>query len=300
MNICKKSAFVSLVVTILFLGIVLVPAAGAAPEKSPRKGGNGQESDEGLSIDEWMQKHTVEVEATILYEYTEEGELVISETYSGADLKNKLNENKLTKTRKLSIPRGKAVTISSEGESFILQSGDLKMQVVLKSVVLVSAKKPYPWWKYSEYPQWTWSKVSSKYYEREDPINLIWGVSDLSTVKPLILSNGWYDWISEYTYYIYNPFVKNWVPGDGVADDPFRVLGGYHARLWQVGDSVVSNAHHDDSVFIVAGHQVDEYEAAEAEVAGFFGTEHESYLLDNECYNGYYNAYNDGFATLIT
>lgn len=84
-----------------------------------------------------------------------------------------------------------------------------------------------------------------------------------------------------------------------MADSKYRLFGGYHLRLWELpGGNVVSNAHHDDNVLIIPGHQVDGYENSETKIAGFFGTAYGVSWLDNMCYSNYYKAYNDGSATL--
>lgn len=85
-----------------------------------------------------------------------------------------------------------------------------------------------------------------------------------------------------------------------MADNKYRILGGYHLRLWELpSGTVISNAHHDDNIFIIPGHQVDGYENAETKVAGFFGTTDGVCWLDNVFYSNYYNAFNDGSATLL-
>ena len=136
----------------------------------------------------------------------------------------------------------------------------------------------------------------------EDPINLVWEQSNLKSVKRVILSQRWVDNPSEYTHYISYPD-GSWVKGDGVADSKYRVLGGYHARLWELpGGSVVANAHHDDDIFILPGHQVDRYEAAEDKVAGFFYgwfVSKDFIDLANPVGTYGYEPYNDGKATFI-
>ncbi len=293
----------------LFLGMLLVPAAGAAPEKDPGNGDSEKKPVDSSSWEEWKQAHTVEVEVATDYRYKKDGKFEITETYSGEKLKKKFKVDKLTKTKYFSVPSGKQVTVNTQTGPFAMQPGDRKEILSEKSVVLTTADDPYSWSKASgsvsasgsasiSYPQWTWSKVLW-FYELEDPINLIWEQSNLKTVKRVILGQSWVDNPSEYTHYISYPD-GSWVRGDGMADSKYRVLGGYHVRLWELPNGeVVANAHHDDNIFIIPGHQVDRYEKAEYEVTGFFGTVQESCWLDNECYNGYYNAYNNGWATLV-
>jgi len=297
----------------LLSGIVLVQAAGAVPDdKAPDKESKEKKGDE-VSREEWEQVHTVDVEVTTVYKYKKDGKLEITETYSGEKLKQKFKVDKLTKTKAFTVPSGKQVTVNTQSGPFAMQPGDQKEVVSEKSVILTTADDPYEWWQDTPsasasasssvpYPQWTWSKIWW-FYEKEDPINLVWEQSNLKTVKRVILKQRWVDNPSEYTHYIAYPD-GSWVKGDGVADSKYRVLGGYHARLWVLPDgAVVANAHHDDDIFIIPGHQVDRYEDAETEVAGFFNG---WYVLPDHIYlanpvgNPYYEPYNDGKATLIT
>lgn len=296
----------------LFLGMGLVPAAGAAQEnKSPWNEDSGEKPVDSSSWEEWKQAHTVEVEVATVYKYKKDGKFEITETYSGEKLKQKFKVDKLTKTKSFTAPSGKQVTVNTQAGPFAMYPGDRKEVLSEKSVVLTTADDPYEWWLACDsasapvcdsasvsYSQWTWSKVLW-FYELEDPVNLVWEQSNLKTVKSVILRQRWVDNPSEYTHYLSYPD-GSWVRGDGMADSKYRVLGGYHVRLWELPNgAVVANAHQDDDIFIIPGHQVKGYENAEYKVAGFFGTVQGSYWLDNECYNGYYNAYNNGWATLI-
>lgn len=317
MNMNKRSKLIVLVLMILFFGILLVPAATASSEKSAsEKGGDGPESVDDSQWSEWKQAHTVEVEVTTVYDYKKNGKLKITETYSGEKLKVKFKEDKLTRSQTFSIEDGAEIAISAESGSQILKPGDKVEILTLESKVLTAEDDPYMWWIAASstsspaasstasstdvtYPQWTYSKITSlfgTYYEVEDPINLIWDDKSLTDVKKVILAQKWVDNPVEYTHYLPYPDGK-WVAGDGVADSKYRFFGGYHTRLWAIpsGD-VVSSAHHDDSFFVIPGHQVDGYENAESKVAGFFGTAAGDYWLDNKCYSDYYNAYNNGYA----
>ncbi|MCQ1535815.1 hypothetical protein FTO70_09020 [Methanosarcina sp. KYL-1] len=292
---------------VLFFGVILVPAAGAAPGKDPGKEDGGEKNVDDSSWEEWKQAHTVEVEVTTVYNYKKDGNFEITETYSGEKLKQKFKVDKLTKSKSFTVPSGKQVTVNTQAGPFEMQPGDRKEVLSEKSVVLTTADDPYSWSEVTgstsvSYPQWTWSKVLW-FYELEDPINLIWEQSNLKTVKSVILKQRWTDNPSEYTHYISYPD-GTWVRGDGVADSKYRVLGGYHARLWELpGGAVVANAHHDDDIFILPGHQVDRYEAAEGKVASFFNTWSvlQDYIyLANPVGTPGYEPYNDGKATLIT
>lgn len=324
MNKNRMSKFIIMFLIILFFGIMLAPAVTATQETSAaQKEENKPKSGDDSKWVEWKKAHTLEVEVTRVYDYKKDGELKITETYSGEKIKNKFKDDKLTGSQTLSIPDGEEVAISTESGSLKLKPGDKKKFVTQESVVLTSEDEPYQWWTDTSsatssditsavssavsstsiaYPRWTFSKVTSlfkTYYKMADPINLVWEEKDLKSVKSVILNKKWVDNPVEYTHYLPYPDGK-WMAGDGMADSKYRISGGYHIRLWELPEGViVSNAHHDDNVLIIPGHQVDGYENAEAKVSGFFGTVHEAYWLDNEYCNSEYNAYNDGSATIV-
>lgn len=308
MNKNKRSKFIVVLLVTLFFGLLLVSVASATSEElTTEKEENEPKSVDDSQWSEWKQTHTVEVEVTTVYDYKKDGTLKITETYSGEKLNSKFKEDKLTRSQTFSISDGKEIALSAESESLKLKQGDTKKLVTQKSVVLTTGSDPLEWWTspsstYLTYPKWTFSKLTSShntYYEVADPINLVWKKKSLKTVKSSILNKKWIDNPVEYTHYIPYPDGR-WVAGDGMADNRYRTLGGYHLRLWELpGGNVVSNAHHDDNVFIIPGHQVDGYENAETKVAGFFGTAKGTCWLANVYYSNYYNAYNDGSATLF-
>lgn len=304
----KRSKLISSFFIVLLFGILLISMADATSEKKvTEKEGDKLKSTDNSKWNEWKKAHTLEVEATEVYEYRKDGTLKITETYSGEKLKDKYKVDKLTRSQTYSASEVEEAIASIESESFKLSPGETKQFVTQKSIVLTAEAESYDWYTSPDlispaYPQWTFSKftfLSKDYYELEDPINLIWEQDSLKAVKCVILNQRWVDNPVEYTHYIQYPD-GSWVAGDGMADSKYRILGGCHLRLWKLPDGkIISNAHHDDNVLIIPGHQVDDYENAEAKVAGFFGTPSGVYWLDNICYSDYYNAYNDGSATLI-
>lgn len=308
MNKNKRLKLIVMLLVTLFFGIVLGPVANATSEEPvTEKEESEQKSVDDLQWSEWQQSHTMEVEVTTVYDYKTDGTLKITETYSGIGLKSKFKENELTRSQTFPVSDGKEIAFSTKSDSLKLKPGDKKEFVTQKSVVITTSNDPFEWWNSSSlasisYPQWTFSKITSgqnTYYVVADPINLIWKQKSLKTVKNTILKKKWIDNPVEYTHYISYPN-GNWVAGDGMADNKYRLLGGYHLRLWKLPNgNVVSNAHHDDSVLIIPGHQVDGYENAETKVAKFFGTGSKSYWLDNVYYSKYYKAYNDGSAKLF-
>jgi hypothetical protein len=256
----------------LLMAAVSAPAMGATPERS---------------MEEWMKDHTVNVESTTIYRY-DQGYLEIQEIYTGEDIEKRFGVDNITKSCKIPVEAG---TVG-------MKEGEESVFVTEKSVVITAANDPYQWRDSYDYPQWTWSKILW-WYERDDPINLAWENTDKNTVKSEMLDEGWVDDPWEWTRYVNDP-ENGWMADDGVADDKYRLFGGYHARLWQMSDGdVVANAHHDSAV----PHHADQYEPAEDLVAGFYdGGEWTvyagTYWLDNEYTNGH-DAYNDGWATRI-
>ena len=94
-----------------------------------------------------------------------------------------------------------------------------------------------------------------------------------------------------------------WILDEGVADDQYGFVGRYHVRLFDLStQDIVGAAHHDTGTF----HRVDQIEAAENLVAGFFDNDlsnwwvlydHEE--LDNEEGTQNEEPFCDGEATCI-
>jgi len=265
----------------LLVAAVSAPAMGATPERS---------------MEEWMKDHTINVESTTIYRY-DQGYLEIKEIYTGEALEKRFGVDNLTRSRKIPV----------EAKTVGMKEGEESVFVTEKSAVLTTANDPYRWWDSYDYPQWAcsrWWDGTQWVYEEEDPVNLAWENTNINTAKSEMLDEGWVDDPWEYTYYVYDS-VHGWMADDGVADDKYRLFGGYHARLWQMSDGdVVANAHHDDSAINWPPlHQADEYEPAEDLVAGFYDgggwtVYAGNYWLDNE-YTNEHGAYNDGWATRI-
>ena len=230
----------------------------------------------------------------------EKGNLEIKEIYAGEDIEARFGVKDITSVRKIPVDSKVSQSISLDGEIFSLEEGNEKIIVTEKTSIMTTSGEPFQWWLLGyEYPRWTWKKVVYNIYEAEDPINIAWENTDKNTVKSRILSNNdWTNLVSENRQYVCDP-VYSWVLDDPVADDRYRINGGYHARLWEMSSGdVVANAHHDSSL----PHEADEYEPAEDLVAGFFDNDlsnwwvlYDTHELDN------YVAYprNDGKATCI-
>ncbi|WP_340819645.1 hypothetical protein [Methanolobus sp. WCC4] len=295
---------------IILISIVFVPTAAATPEDS---------------LEKWTKDHTVKnVKLTTTYKY-EDGYLEIKETYSGSELKKKTGLSKFNKEKKIPLEIG-TVMVNKEGDELTVTENELilktKKDGTIKlekgkenvyttkiSLVMTLESDPYPWWIKFDYPQWTWS-MSSGWYVREDPINMVWEEPDIGEVKYVVVNyEKWTDNPSEYTHYVFDYLDNRWEVGDGVAESVLRITGGYHARLWTIStdeeEVVIANAHKDDSVFNwPLGHQAIEYEGAEDEVAGIYSdagwnVDYDAYFLKNRYLNEY-DAFNNGKATVIT
>mgnify|MGYP000408209010 CR=1 FL=1 len=202
-----------------------------------------------------------------------------------------------------------------------------------------------PWDTEYDYPQWLWKGVYDEYitvpvivdgihlFDKEigigelkkyeyngDPINLVWmGQNiDLATVKEVFQEEGWLgtDIVFVDTLYIFDPDRNTWIScmtpsvSAHVAEDPLRILGGFHVRLWELRDGVViGQAHKDSDVFTYRpeGHKGVEFEGAENRVADIFNSrpdawivEEDSYQHDNVVITNGYGAWSDGKTTIIT
>ncbi|WP_342306296.1 hypothetical protein [Methanolobus sp. ZRKC5] len=305
----KSPQLVILLAAIILVSITFVLIVDATPEKSMEK---------------WTKDHIVKnVKLTQIYKY-EEGYLEINEIYSGNELKKKTGIDKFNKEKKIPLETG-TVMMNNDGDkltvkenelilktkkdgTFKLEKGEEKVHTTKTSLVMTLESEPYQWWDDYNGPQWTWSKILW-WYVREDPINLMWGETTISTVEGVLVNEG--DWVSnpsEYTHYVYDRSERRWIADDGVAESRYRIFGGNHTRLWEISTNtdvvVIANAHCDDGVFEwPLGHQAIDYEGVEEEVASFYDVgwtvSHDECFLDNE-YTNKYRAYNDGNATVIT
>ncbi|MEA2074207.1 MAG: Ig-like domain-containing protein [Euryarchaeota archaeon] len=265
-------------IIVIFIGIAFVPASCMS---------------DNATIDEWMQDHTVEVNATTTCKY-EQGYLLINETYTGEELKARFGVEFFTKELKMPVEDNVLV----EGRVLGMREGEERILVTEKETVLTTGDDPSQWWDEYKYPQWVWFK-SGDIYEKGLPISLAWKNTTKDTAKSEILEEGWVDNPIQWTEYVYDS-INGWIIGDGVATSTFGIFGRYHANLWQMSDgNAVANTHHDTPV----PHEADELEEAEELVAGFFNeyddTEwnvyEDSYNLDNNVTS----PYSDGWCTQI-
>jgi len=266
----------SLLLAVLLVSGVMVPAV-SAEKIGPR------------TVSEWEKEHTILTEHTIEY-YFEKDTLCVRETYSSPDLKSRFDTDQLVKTRSYQIERETAVKMGFvEGQRYTITE--------LTEEVFTSENDPPIALRSYDYPQWIYEKIGDTYHQLDEPINIAWESNNLNTVKSEMLEEGWWDFIAEDVYYIYD---NGWREGDGVASDPIRLFGGWHIRLWQMSDGdVVGAAHHDSAV----PHHADGFENAEEYIAAFYeqpddGLWHvyEDYYVLN---NYVASPYNNGMCTQI-
>ena len=268
-------------IIVIFIGIAFVPASCMS---------------DNTTIDEWMQDHTVKVNATTTCKYEQEY-LLINETYTGEELKARFGIEYFTKELKIPVEDNVLV----EGRVLGMQEGEARILVTEKETVLTSGDDPPHWWDNYTYPQWIWLE-SGGIYERNLPTNLAWKNTTSNMVKSEILKEAWVNvsYPFEKTEYVYDP-VYGWIADNGVASSMTGLLGRYHALLFQMSDgNVVANAHHDSAI----PHEADELEVAEELVAGFFNESEDtewnvyedSYNLDNNVTS----PYSDGWCTQIS
>ncbi|WP_445475705.1 hypothetical protein ACT9XH_02915 [Methanococcoides methylutens] len=155
-----------MLVAMLILSMAVMPAMSAESKETTEQWKEQQTK-------KWMDEHTVNVISTTIYKY-ENGQLEVTEIYTGKDIENKLGVNNLTDVRKIPVDIKTTETISLDGKTFSLEEGTEEVIVTEKTVVLTVGTDPYPWWNYYSYPQYTWKQKLMVYYERADPINLVW------------------------------------------------------------------------------------------------------------------------------
>ncbi|ADN35232.1 conserved hypothetical protein [Methanolacinia petrolearia DSM 11571] len=276
MKMEKTMRPLSLLFTALIVSVILVQAV-SAEKTSPR------------IVSEWEKEHAILVEHTTEY-YVSDETLYVKDVYSGSELKKRFNVEQLEKTNSYKVDPDYVKKFNLvEGKHYTSTESSYEV-FTLKNDPPVSSKS-------YDYPQWIYEKLGDTYHQLDEPINIAWESNDLNTVKAEILNEGWWDVIAEDTYYIYD---SGWKADDGLADDPLRVFGGWHIRLWQMNDGdVVGAAHHDTW----APHEADGFENAEEEVAGFYdqpGDVMWHVYEDDYSLNNYVaSPYNNGMCTRI-
>jgi len=266
----------SVLLALLLVSLIAVPAV-SAEKTSPRM------------VDEWEKEHTIPVEHTTEY-YFEKGQLRVRDIYSGPDLTARFNKDQLEKTCSYQMEAETAEKMGyAEGQRYTITENT--------SEVFTSENDPPVTLRTYDYPQWIYEKIEDTYHQLDEPVNIAWENNNLNTVKSEMLDEGWWDVIAEDVYYIYD---NEWKADDGVANDPVRLFGGWHIRLWQMADGdVVGAAHHDSAV----PHHADGFENAEEYIAAFYDQPDDDMWHVFEDYyalNNYVaDPYNNGMCTSI-
>jgi len=293
----KWKALLALLLGLLVVGVT----AGSAGATVGTPAGTSSPSD---PWEAWAEQHTVRVLVVERIQYLN-GELIKQVEYTGDELQAKFGVDRLSKVRVARMsPVGLLKLYPLEAET--LAMGMPVVRTYYKTTVLTTDDDPYPWWKHPPYlPRWTWDKVEycgylfcHTYYEKADPVNLVWGGGTKDEVKKVLKDAGWHDWVVASSQYIYDPPQYGgggWEEGDDLADGYFGLLGRYHIRLWVIyNGKIIGSAHHDTRV----PHHADTYEGGEDKVAGYYKS---PWHVCRDCVN-LHNAIgekNDGYATVI-
>ena len=252
----------------------------------------------------WSKTHTVHVVVIERIQY-QNGELIKQIEYTGDDLKAKFGIDRLIKVKTSKMPVTELLRLYPK-EAKTLTLGIPLIKTYYKTTVLTTSNDPYPWWDYYPYlPRWTWEKVEycgylfcHTYYEKADPVNLVWDSGTKNEVKNVLKGAGWNDWVVASDQYIYDPPQyggSGWEEGDDLATGWLGLSGRYHVRLWVIyNGKIIGSAHHDTS----APHGVDTFEGGEDKVAGYYSP---SWHVCKDCVylDNVISGKNDGYATVI-
>jgi len=292
----RKSLF-AVLLGLLMAGMV----AGSAVATAGTPAGASGPSD---PWETWAKQHTVRVLVVEKIQY-KNGELIKQVEYTGNDLKAKFGIDRLSKVKIAKMPATELPRLYPKGAK-TLASGIPLIRTYYKTTVLTTGDEPYPWWEnYPYLPRWTWEKIEycgrlfcHTYYEKADPVNLVWEGGTKDEVKNVLKDAGWHDWVVASDQYIYDPPQYGgggWEEGDDLADAYVGFTGRYHVRLWVIyNGKVIGSAHHDTSV----PHGVDTFEEGEDKVAGYYSS---PWSVCRDCMYLYneVSGKNDGYATII-
>ena len=278
---------ISLLTALMLMSAMFVPAASAAvvPEVSAEK------ISERLPPSPWETDHTIKVTHETTYLYTC-GTLEVTEVYSGIEFQKKFGVPDFTRKREINVDPDTAVALN-------FKEGTREVRTEISFEVFTTEQDPPQILRSYDYPQWIYVKDGSIYLQLNEPINIAWENSNYNSVKQEIIEKGWTDYPLEDTYYVYDS-VYGWIADDGLASDPFRLLGGYHIRIWSLSDGDIAGAAHQDSG---VPHHAIGFENAEELVAGFYNDPDDTQwhvYQDDYALNSYIQSpYSNGMATRI-
>ena len=258
------------------------------------------------SMEQWRKEHTVKVKAIRTLKY-EQGYLISKEIYTGEEFKKRFGRDNFTKDFRIPVSADDAKKIAEiNGIRELREGEEITISITEEEHVFTTVTDPPQWWSspdYFHYPPWAYSKDGDVYKE-EDPINMAWENTNISTVMSEITEEGWEDPVFQHTFYVSDPSYGWLEQTDSLATCCWW-SSRYHIRLWQLstGD-VAANAHHDSVPWPT--HHADEYEPAEELVAGYYKEPDDtqwvvyddSYWLDTD-YTNEHGAYNNGLCTQI-
>ena len=283
MKMKKGALFLSLMMVVVLSVMVMVPMVSADETTTD------MQVQEKIT-NEWQESHKFKVTQTTISTY-KDGVYETITIYSGNGLKEKLGIENFIVVRKIPLE-------SQDAVKFGIIESNPKISKKESYEVFTTATDPPRILR--SYPQWIYEKdIWGNYHQLNEPTNMIWKYSTLTDVRNEIwIDHDWYHVMVPYedTYYIYD---GGWRADYGLADDPFRLSGGYHIRLWELSDGDVIGAAHQDSSF---PHHAVGFENAENLIAGFFQDPDDSAwrVYPNLEYlgNQVSSPYNNGYATM--
>jgi hypothetical protein len=150
-------------------------------------------------------------------------------------------------------------------------------------------------------PQVRWTYDSNA--RPQDPINFIFRGLTLEQILVFLSSKGWSsNVVMAYDQYVPDPDLHN-LRKQNAQLQYGSLLKRLHVRLWEAGDEVIANVHHE--IASIPAHIVQDYNSAEAYLARVcmanksWKVKQDSLDLAN-FFGGHGTAYNDGNATLVT
>jgi hypothetical protein len=244
-------------------------------------------ADEDKILQKWQDEHTIKVTKTVSEKYSD-GILTEKISFTGTELTKRFGIDAFTLQ--------KQVKVSAENAKKLELTEGKEKLFTTETTGIFTAADDRPLTAKSGYIPWLFAYSNGVYYQTGDPVNMIWSGASLYTVKAELFEEGWYDYPAEYTYYLcYN---GNYIAGDGVADDPARLFGGDHIRLFSLSSGeIVGAAHHDTWV----PHSAEEFEWAEDRISAFYSDYYLWHVFPDYTYlgNGVSSPYSNGYAAYI-
>jgi hypothetical protein len=284
----KPMKFGIVLLALLLAAMAIVPFVSASDDLTDRAQFDAMQK-------KWQDDHKVRVVHTTTASYND-GIFTIVDTYSGKEYKEKMGVDNFTTLKKISLDKDEA------GKNGYAEGYRDTVSTETTAVFTTANDPPRA---YAGYPEWIFEKdIWGNYLQLDEPTDLIWGNSNINSVKNEMVNNhGWIaiSFPNEDTYYIYD---GSWKSDQGVATDAYGLQGRDHVRLWSLSNGDVLGASHRDSVWdpLNGGHHAVNFEDVEWLVADYYLSDWRWIISHNSYYlNNYVSSpYNDGYATTLT